>query len=106
MRSASMAYRSERARLIAAGVDTREMLRLFRRDEPDVRYFEQQLGDRPHRLFCGHPLDVVKAAEVDGPAVAPQGALAAIVEVIVEVAHGEFANGAVDRLAVAQAREI
>src|SRR5512146_1078323 len=71
-----------------------------------MRHFEEKLGNGPQRLFCRHPLDVVKTAEVDGAAVAAQSALAAIVEVIVEVTHGEFANGSIDRFAVTQARKI
>jgi hypothetical protein len=50
----------------------------------------------------GHPVQTIEAPQVYGPRKRPQRALAAQVVVLVEVAHGQFAQAAVNGLAKAQ----
>ena len=63
-------------------------------------------GEEPDRFFCGHPLEIIKSRKVYRARVPPQGAFAAQVEVDVEIAHRELAQGAIDGLAVTAAGEI
>ena len=60
----------------------------------------QVFRDEPHRFFARHPVKMVKAREIHGPGIRAQGAASAQIEIIVEVAHGQFSQGAIDRLTV------
>src|ERR1035437_6416552 len=63
----------------------------------------QVFGDCPEVFLRGHPVHGVEAAQVDRPRIVAQRFLAFEVVVMLEVAHRELAEGAVDRLAIAQA---
>jgi hypothetical protein len=67
---------------------------------------DEQFGDAPDVFFGGHPVLAVKTREVDGYGVVAQGAFAAEVVVVLEVAEGELAEGAVDGGAEAEAGEV
>lgn len=61
-------------------------------------------GDVPDVLFAGHPVAAVEAREVDGAGgKGAEGFFAFEVVVVVKVAEGEFAEGAVDGFAEAEA---
>src|ERR1700686_4354616 len=51
-------------------------------------------------LVGGHPLKAVEASEVYGIGKSSERALAAQVEIDLEVAHGEFAQSSVNRFAI------
>src|SRR5713226_991800 len=53
--------------------------------------------DEPDGLLSGHPLQMIEAGEVYGARKGTHGSLPSQVEIEVEVAHGQFAQGAVDR---------
>src|SRR5215472_11587949 len=61
---------------------------------------EQVLGDKPEWLVRGHPVQVIKASEVYWTGKGSQRALATQVEIVFEVAHGQFPKAAIDGLAV------
>lgn len=62
---------------------------------------EKVINDKPDRLVGRHPILSIEALEAHGQGIAAQAALAAKVEVSVEIAEGQFAQGAVYRLAPA-----
>ena len=62
--------------------------------------------DRPEVDLSGHPVKPVEAGQVHRATVATQCPFAGQIEVMLEVGHGQLAQGAVDRLAVAEAGEL
>jgi hypothetical protein len=66
----------------------------------------QPLDDRPEVLLRCHPADAVEAGQRQRPGVRAEGAVPVPVEVVLEVAHDELADGPVDRSAEAQAGEL
>src|SRR5438105_15914187 len=50
----------------------------------------QMLGNRPEIVLRGHPVKPVEAGQVDGAAVATEGALPGQVVVVLEIRHGEL----------------
>src|SRR6266513_6313650 len=64
------------------------------------------LGDEPDRFFRCHPVERIEPGEIHRTRISPQGALAAQVEINIEIAHGQFAQVAVNRLAITAAGEI
>src|SRR5438477_8502977 len=64
-----------------------------------VRDREQVLRYEPHLFIGGHPITIVEPREIHRPRERAERPLAPEVEVRVEVAHDELAQGAVDRLA-------
>ena len=71
-----------------------------------MRDFAEVFGDEPCRFFGGHPVQTIESRQVHWTRIASQGAFAAQVEVDVEVTHGQLAQAAVNRLAIAAAGEI
>src|SRR6266513_306438 len=59
------------------------------------------LSDKPDGFVGGHPVKAVKACQIDGTRKSSQRALSPQVEISLEVAHGQFAEAAIDRLAIA-----
>src|ERR1700688_607212 len=72
----------------------------LRRQKRKVADREQIFGDEPEMLVGGHPLKAVEASEVYGIGKSSERALAAQVEIDLEVAHGEFAQSSVNRFAI------
>src|ERR1700694_2420361 len=72
----------------------------------DVRDPLEMLGDWPQVLLGGHPMQRVEAGQVDRAAVSAQCPLAFEVEVLLEVRHRQLAERPVDRLSIAQPREL
>src|SRR5262245_22721702 len=68
-----------------------------------MRDLKQVVGNCPEVRLGDHPLDRVEAAQVDGKGNGAQGLFALTVVVVLEIRHGELAQGAIDRLAEAQA---
>src|SRR5437879_3968858 len=64
------------------------------------------LGNKPDWLFCGHPVEPIKAREVHRAGIAPERAFSAQIEIDIEVAHGELAKRAINRLPISAAAEI
>src|SRR5579863_10309417 len=62
---------------------------------------EQVIDDEPDGFVGGHPVLRVEALEAYRERIAPESALAAQVEIGVEIAQGELAERAVDGLAPA-----
>ena len=63
---------------------------------------DQGFGDAPDVFFRSHPVLAIQARQVHGARVGAQGAFAAQVVVLLEVAERQFAQGAVDRRAETQ----
>ena len=91
-----------------APVHPRERARHGGPQQPRVRDLEQVLGDPPEILLGRHPAGPppVEARQIDRARVGAQGAVAAQVDVAVEVAHDQLAQAPVHRLAIAQPREV
>src|SRR4051812_13450713 len=69
-----------------------------------MRHVDERLRDEPDTLLAGHPVACVEAGKVERAGrVGAHGAVAGVVEVTVKVTHGQLAQGAIHRLAVAQA---
>ena len=75
-------------------------------EERVVARSDEQVCHAPDVFFGGHPMLIVETAEVDGKRVSAEGALAAEIVVMVEVAEGQFAQGAVDGRAQAESGEV
>ena len=67
---------------------------------------DEGLRDAPNVFFRRYPVQAVKAAQVHRSRVGTQSALAAQVVVVLKVAEGQFAQGAVDGRAEAEAGEV
>src|SRR4051812_7621075 len=78
----------------------------FVREEGIVASGDEEFGDAPDVFFGGHPALIVDAGEIDGAGVGAQGALAAEVVVVVEVAEGKFTGGAVYGRTEAESGEV
>src|SRR5436189_2547981 len=72
----------------------------------NVRNFAEMFGDEPDRFFRRHPVLTIKSSEIHRARISPQGALAAQIEVDVEVTHGQFPQTAINRLPIPAAGEI
>jgi hypothetical protein len=68
--------------------------------------FAEMFGDEPDRLFRRHPVLTIESSEIHRARISPQGALAAQIEVDVEVTHGQFPQTAINRLPIPAAGEI
>lgn len=66
----------------------------------------QPVGDAIHGRVVGEPVVFVESAEVERRGVAPQSLFAFHVVILLEVRQHQLAQGAKDRLAVAQAGEV
>ena len=64
---------------------------------------EQVKRDEPQRLVGGHPVERIEASEIHRTGKRPQRALAAQIEISVEIAQRQLAKSAVDRFAIAAA---
>src|SRR5881396_2108791 len=71
-----------------------------------VRDSQEVLGDEPHIFLRDHPLAIVESRQIHWPRERAERAIAAQVEVLLEVAQRKLAQRAVDRLAVPAARVI
>jgi hypothetical protein len=76
----------------AAAVEARERAGYLVGEERVVAGGDEEFGDAPDVFFGGHPVPGVKAGKIDGDRVGAQGAFAAEVVVVLEVAEGEFAR--------------
>jgi len=63
-------------------------------------------GDEPDRFFRCHPVLTIKSSEIHRARISPHGALAAQIEVDVEITHGQFPQTAINRLPIPAAGEI
>ena len=97
---------ADQAGLEHAAVEAGEGLSYLVGEEGVVAGGDEQIGDGPDFLFGGHPVEVVDAGEVNGAGVSAEGALAAEVVVVLDVAEGQLAEGAVDGGAEAEAGEV
>src|SRR5260370_23151032 len=81
---------------------------LFHRacEQWNVRNFVEMFGDEPDRVFRRHPVLTIKSSEIHRARRSPQGALAAQIEVDVEITHGQFPQTAINRLAITASSEI
>src|SRR4030095_11982288 len=91
-----------------AASDRREPANHGGGEQARVRHGRQMLGDPPYVLAAGHPagMPAVEGGEVDRARERAERALTPEVHVVLEVAHRQFARRAVDRLPVAQPREV
>src|SRR5437870_11530163 len=71
-----------------------------------MRNFAEIFGNEPDRFFRGHPIQMIESRQSHRTRIAPQGAFAAQVEVDIEIAHGQLAQVAINRLAITTAGEI
>src|SRR5579862_3743446 len=62
---------------------------------------EQMIDDKPNRFVSRHPVLRIKALKVDRARVASKRALAAQVEISIEIAQRQFAQAAIHGLAPA-----
>ncbi len=67
---------------------------------------QQVVGYEPKRLFSRHPLQPIESGHVYRAGKSTQGALSTQIEEDIEIAHGKFAQAAIDRLAIAQPGEV
>src|SRR5207244_6759063 len=62
--------------------------------------------DKPNGLVSRHPLQAIETREVYRPRVAAERPLKSEIEINVEVAHRQFAERAINRLAISAAGEV
>src|SRR5450759_4130028 len=65
-------------------------------EQREVANAEPVLRNLPQRLFRGPPPERVETAKRDRPRARPPGRLSALIVVVVEVSHDQFAHGAID----------
>src|SRR5437764_1296143 len=66
----------------------------------------EMFGDKPHRLFSRHPVQSIETREVYRPRIAAQRPLKSQIEINIEIAHRQFAQGPINGLAITTAGEI
>src|SRR6266446_2946936 len=71
-----------------------------------MRNFAEIFGDEPDRFFHRHPIQMIESRQSHRTRIAPQGPFAAKVEVDIKITHGQFAQVAINRLAITAAGEI
>src|SRR6266851_1629875 len=71
-----------------------------------VEDLEQVVHDEPDGFFRGHPLQMIEAGKIYGTRKGPQSSLPSQIEIKVEIADGQLAQGAVHGLAVTAAAEV
>src|SRR5215471_12891759 len=71
-----------------------------------MRNFTEMFRDEPDRFLRRHPVQAIEPGETYRTRISPQGALAAHVEIDIEITHGQLAQAAIDRLAITAAGEI
>ena len=76
------------------------------REQRNVWNFAEMFGDEPDRFFRCHPVERIEPGEIHRTRISPQGALAAQIEINIEIAHGQFAQAAVNRLPITAAGKI
>jgi len=94
------------AGLEAAAVEAGEGAGDFGGNKRVVARVDEEVCDAPDVFLGGHPVLAVEAGEVDGYGVGAQCAFSAEIVVVLEVAEGEFAQGAVDGRTEAEAGEV
>ena len=92
--------------LDGAIVDAGEVLHLGRLQEGLMRNVAKVIRHNPDVSFGGHPLIAIEAGQVYRSGIAAQGAFPAQVKVDIEVTQRQFAQGAVDWLAVTASRKV
>src|SRR5437588_883630 len=71
-----------------------------------MRNFAEIFGNEPDRFFRGHPIQMIESRQSHRTRIASQGPFAAQVEVDIEIAHGQFAQVAIHRMAIKAYGEI
>lgn len=94
------------AGLEAATVEAREVAGDLVRKERVMAGGDETLGDAPDVFVGGHPVEAIEGRETDGEGVGAEGALAAQVVIVLEVAESQLAEGAVDGGAETEAGEV
>src|SRR5258706_16064579 len=87
-------------------VGMRQPLLHPRFEQRRMRNVAQVFSDEPWVLFGGHPVEVVKARQVDGTRITPQGALAPEIYIDVEVTHGKLTQRAEDGVEPGASRKV
>ena len=87
-------------------VDPREMVFHAGFEQRKMRNIAKMFGDKPDISFRRHPIQVIKPGQVYRARISSERALAAQVEVDIEIAQRQFAQSAVDRLSIAAPGEI
>src|SRR5260370_32741204 len=96
----------QQASRLESRVETRQAATDSGRDEPHVGDVFEVFRDRPQIGLTRHPVKAVEASQVDRSAITAQRALAAEIEVLLEIRHREFSQRAIDRFAVSEPREL
>lgn len=63
-------------------------------------------GNKPDRLVRCHPVPAIEAREIHRPRESAQRAFESQIEIDVEVTHRQFAQRAINRLAITAAAEV
>ena len=71
-----------------------------------MRDFAEVLRDEPDVFFRCHPVTTIEPGQVHRSRITPERALAAQVEIDIEIAQRQLAQGAVNRLSIAAPGEI
>ena len=71
-----------------------------------MRDLAKMFGDKPDRFVGVHPIKMVEARKVHWTRVAAQRPLESEVEINIEIAHRQFAQRPIDRLAIATTGEV
>lgn len=92
--------------LHGAGIDAREVFLDAAFEQRTVRDFAKIFRDEPDIFFCGCPVKTIEPGQVYRARIPPERALAAQIEVGIEIAQGQLAQGAVNRLSITAPGEI
>ncbi len=63
-------------------------------------------GDEPDWFFRRHPVEMIESGQIYRTRIAAQRPFAAQVEINIEIAHGQLAQAAINRLAITAAGEV
>ncbi len=90
----------------AARIEPGEIFLHVRSEQRNVRDLAKMFGDKPDRFLGCHPIETVEPRQVHWARVATQGALESQIKINIEIAHREFSQAPIDRLAITAAGEV
>lgn len=92
--------------LNSARIDMSESFNLCWAEKRRVRDIAEMIGNEPNVLFRGHPVVAIETREIHRTRVAAESALAAQVEIDMEVTQRQLAQGSVNRFAISATGEV
>ncbi len=89
-----------------AAIDAGEVFFHCRCEQRNVRDFAEMFGNEPDWFVRRHPVEMIESGKIYRARITAQRPFTAQIEINIEITHGQFAQGAVNRLAITAAGEV